>query len=128
MKDCILYIQQKKRGNMDTYNKLLVDMFGEKLSWKEVNQLPKESQMKLMLELGKEIDIANSNISISKLASAIQRSRSGVGGSALTEYECAFCGEKEMWINTTVPKICRKCAKAMATNIVLKKIDILKNC
>lgn len=45
----------------------------------------------------------------------------------MTKYECAFCGEVEIWGNTSVPNICGKCAHKMAENIVLCGMDILKD-
>lgn len=128
MKDFyILNIQQKKKGNMDIYNKLLEDTFGKQLSWKEVQQLDSDKQIDLMLELERRIKIHQSKYDIKKLVTAIQHSRSGAGGCAITEFECAFCGEKELWGNTAVPKICKKCAEKMAKTIVLSRFDLEKD-
>jgi hypothetical protein len=123
----ILRIQQKKKGNMEIYNKLLEDMFGRKLTWKEVKELDSDKQIKLMCELERRIKIEKSPYDIKKLAQAIQHSRGGAGGCAMTEFECAFCGEKEWWSNTAVPRICKKCAEDMARNIVLYGMDIMKD-
>lgn len=123
----ILNIQQKKKGNMEIYNRLLEDMFGRKLTWKEVKELDSNNQIKLMYELERRIKIEKSPYDIKKLARAIQHSRSGVGGCAITEFHCAFCGEKELWGNTAVPRICKKCAENMATHIVLYDMDIMKD-
>jgi hypothetical protein len=123
----IIGIQAKKKGNMDIYNKLLNDMFGKVLSWSEVKELSRDNQMKLMLELKRRIQINESKYDIKKLTRAIQNSRSGIGGSAITQFECAFCGEKESWGSTAVPRICKNCAEKMATNIVLYNMNIEKN-
>lgn len=123
----ILIIQQKKKGNMEIYNKLLEDMFGRKLTWKEVKELDSDKQIKFMCELERRIKIENSPYDIKKLARAIQHSRSGAGGCAITEFKCVFCGEKELWGSTAVPRICKKCAENIATNIVLYGMDIMKD-
>lgn len=123
----ILRIQDKKKGYMDTYRKLLVEMFDKELTWTEVKNLPRENQMKLTLQLERRVKIEKSNYSISKLARAIQYSRSGIGLSAMTEFECAFCGEKEWWGSTAIPRICTKCAEKMAENIVIGNHKIEKD-
>lgn len=123
----IMRLESKKRGNMDIYKKTLRDMFDKELSWNEVKELSREDQMKLTFELDRNIKIAKSPLDISKLARTIQRSRSGAGGCALTEFECSFCGEKEVWSNTNTPNICRKCSTDMATSIVLMEADIFKD-
>lgn len=120
-------IEQKKRGNMDIYKKTLKQIFGEELSWSEVKELPRELQMRLLLTLRDNITESQSPIAINKLARAILNSRSGAGGCAMTEYECAFCGEKETWGNTNVPRICGQCASDMAKNIVLQGMNIMKD-
>jgi len=120
-------IAHKKKGNMDIYNKLLQDIFGRVLSWKEVQELDSEKQIHLMCELEDRITKQQSKYDIQKLARAIQYSRSGAGGCAMTEFECAFCGQKEWWGNTAVPKICKKCAEKMAENIVLCNMTIEKD-
>lgn len=112
---------------MEIYNKLLEDTFGRKLSWNEVKNLDSDNQIHLMVELGKRIKISQSKYDINKLTSAIQHSRSGAGGCAMTEYKCVFCGEKEWWGNTAVPGICKKCAEKMAKVIVLSNFDIEKD-
>lgn len=78
-----------------------------------------------MYELDEVIKLKESPIDVKKLAYAIQHSRSGVGGCALTEYECKFCGTEELWINTATPGICKSCATEMAKYIAKYK-NILK--
>lgn len=123
----ILTIENKKRGNMDVYRTTLNQIFGGELSWSEVKQLSKDDQRRLLITLKDNIAESESPISINKLTRAIQHSRSGIGGSAMTEFECAFCGEKEVWGNTAVPNICGKCASKMAKNIVLQGMNIMKD-
>lgn len=128
MKDFYIdIIAQKKKEDMDIYNKLLQDTFGKILSWKEVQELDRDKQIHLMCELKDRIIKHQSKYDIRKLARAIQNSRSGAGGCAMTEFECAFCEEKEIWDNTAVPKICKKCAEKMAENIVLYNMNLEKN-
>ncbi|MFO1442921.1 hypothetical protein KDN24_06785 [Bacillus sp. Bva_UNVM-123] len=128
MKDWyILSIEGKKRGNMEIYKKTLMDLFAKELSWSEVKKLNNDQQIKLMVTLERNIKIAKSPFDIKKLATAIQHSRSGAGGCAMTKYKCAFCGIEETWGNTAVPKICRNCATKMAEGIVLRGIDIMKS-
>jgi len=103
-----------------------MDIFGKVLSWKEMQEQEKDLLIKMMVQFERAIKIEESPYDIPKLARAIQYSRSGMGGSALTEFECAFCGEIEIWSNTAVPNICRSCSEEMATNIVLYKSDLLK--
>jgi hypothetical protein len=122
----IIGIQAKKKGNMDIYNKLLVEMFGKKLSWKEVKNLPRNDQARLMIKLKEKITTHESEFDIKKLARAIQNSRGGAGGCAITSYKCNFCGSEESWGNTAVPNICYNCAGDMASNIVLYEMDIKK--
>lgn len=122
----ILSIENNKRGNMDVYKKTLKEIFGKELSWSEVKELSRDNQILLLITLKNNITESNSPIAINKLASAIQHSRSGAGGCAMTEYECAFCGEENVWGNTAVPNICGKCAYKMAENIVFSGMDIMK--
>lgn len=124
---CILTIQNHKRGNMDVYRKTLKEVFGQELSWSEVKQLSKENQRRLLITLKNNIAESNSPLAISKLARAILSSRSGIGGSAMTKYKCAFCGEEEIWGSTAVPNICGKCAFKMAENIVIHGYDVFKD-
>jgi hypothetical protein len=127
MKDFYLNsIKAKKRGNKELYEKLILKIFGRKLLWNEVSEANNDQLISLMCELEKEIKIKESQYDISKLARAIQLSRSGAGLCAITEFECLFCGAKENWGNTAIPKICRECSTKMATNIVISKMDILK--
>lgn len=78
------------------------------------------------MELDEAIRLKESPIDVKKLTYAIQHSRGGAGGCAITEFRCKFCDKPEMWSNTNTPGICRDCATEMAKNIA-KYSDILKN-
>lgn len=128
MKDFyIIAIAKKKKGNMEIYNNLLQDTFGVVLSWKEVQELDRYEQMRLMIELSNLIKLKESKLDIEKLTKAIQFSRSGVGFCVMTEFVCVFCGEKETWGNSATPNICGCCAEKMAENIILNGMDIEKD-
>ncbi|MFW6007869.1 MAG: hypothetical protein ACOCP8_01280 [archaeon] len=58
---------------------------------------------------------------------AIQSSRSGIGGSAMTNFICKFCGKEDMWGNTATPNICDECAQLIANYISINFKRILKN-
>lgn len=79
-----------------------------------------------MCDLEDRILLSKSPIDPKKLAKAIQFSRSGAGGCAMTEFTCHFCGEKEWWGNTAVPNICRTCAEKMALSIAKYQPNIFK--
>ncbi|MEK4824516.1 hypothetical protein NSS71_08155 [Niallia sp. FSL W8-0951] len=123
---CINRIQTKKRGNMEIYENVLLKLFNKKLNWNQVKELNKDNLRKLMVTLERDIKIENSKLDIHKLAKAIQTSRSGAGGSAMTSYECKFCGSEAVWVNTAVPNICLDCATQMAENMVAFELDIFK--
>ncbi|MFS1518579.1 hypothetical protein V1503_19260 [Bacillus sp. SCS-151] len=128
MKDWYVYrVQSMKKDNMKVYYDTLMELFNKKLSWNEVENLGRDQIRELTITFENNITMAKSMMDIEKLSSAIQNSRSGAGGCAITEFECAFCGEMESWGNTSTPKICRNCAYKMAKNIMLHKMDILKD-
>lgn len=110
---------------MDLYKETLMDLFNQELSWKDVQGLEKSQLRKLTYTLERKIKLSQSPIDVRKLARAIQSSRSGIGGSAMTPYKCHFCGKEEIWGNTAVPNICIECATKMATNIAMNS-NILK--
>lgn len=122
----IIRIQGQKRGNMKVYDNVLMKLFNKKLNWNQVKELSKDDLRNLTLTLERDIKVEKSKLDIHKLAKAIQNSRSGAGGSAMTSYECKFCGSEEVWVNTAVPNICVDCATQMAENIVVYELDIFK--
>lgn len=122
----ILNIQSFKRGNMDVYNQLLIKKFGKKLAWEDVKALPKKELFDLRWDLEKEIIYKKSPLDVDKLSRAIQSSRSGIGGSAMTKFKCLFCNTEEVWGNTATPDICRQCARDMAKKIILSEMDLFK--
>ena len=68
-----------------------------------------------------------SKYDIHKLARAIQRSQTNlVGLCAMTEFNCALCGQVEIWHNMSVPKMCNTCATKMAENIITRGYDLDK--
>lgn len=122
----ILTLQSKKKSHMNLYKETLIEVMGSELSWKEVEALEKEHIRKITYTLENKIRLQESPIDVKKLARAIQHSRSGVGGRAMTPYTCHFCGKEEIWGNTAVPHICLECATKMATKIAMYNSDILK--
>lgn len=121
-----LNIQNKKKGNLDLYKEAIIDVCGKELSWSEVKTLDRKKQIEILYKLDNKIKIRNSPYDIKKFARALQNSRSGAGGCAMTNFNCAFCGEEEIWSNTAVPKICNKCATKMAEKFVIYGLDIMK--
>lgn len=109
------------------YLQVLDEMFGKEITWDELINLDRYTKMKIAYELDSKITISKSKYSVERLAYAIQHSRSGLGGSAMTMFKCGLCGEEELWTNTAVPNICKGCAEKMARNIVLSKIKIEKD-
>jgi len=119
-------LAQHKKGNMPLYHELLKETFGKELTWKEVQALDKDVLRTLCYDLEERITIHESPYDIKKLAHAIQHSRSGVGGSAITAFTCAFCKKEEWWQNTAVPNICQGCAEKMAKKIIVYNMTITK--
>lgn len=119
-------IKAKKRSYGSIYKALIVETFGKELKWEEVENQESDVLVKLMCELEDRILLSKSPIDPKKMAKAIQFSRSGAGGCAMTEFTCLFCGEKEWWGNTAVPKICRICAEKMALSISKYQPNIFK--
>lgn len=117
----------KKKRNPRVYEDTIIELFDEPLDWGEVEQLENKYLSKLMTTLEKNISIYESPYDLEKLASVIQYSRSGVGLSAMTMYQCKFCEKDEMWGNTATPNICKECARKMAKNIIERGYDIAKN-
>ncbi|OZB98106.1 hypothetical protein [Paenibacillus sp. XY044] len=119
-------VQQKKKGHMTEYETVLNEVFGRVISWEEFKNSDRKLQARVMLKLDEVIKLNESPIDIKKLAYAIQHSRSGVGGCAMTEFECKFCGKEELWGNTNTPGICKDCATNMAKNIAKYNYNIYK--
>lgn len=120
-------IQQMKRGNMAEYETVLNRVFDRLVSWEELKNIDHKMQAKVMRELDEAIKLKESPIDVKKLTRAIQHSRSGAGGCAMTKFQCKFCGEEELWSNTNTPGICKGCAAEMARNIAKYNNDILKD-
>ena len=123
----IMAIQKHKTNNMESYNRVMISLFQRRLSWGEVKELDNDVLIELLSALKKQIAIDQSKYDIEKLAYAIQNSRSGAGGCAMTRYDCLFCGEEEWWGNTATPKICNKCAKQMATRMIVNGSKLEKD-
>ena len=119
-------IEQKKKGNMEVYNEVLLEMFGEVIPWSKVKEQDSDKQISIMCSLERRILLKKSPIDVKKMAKAIQNSRSGAGGCAMTGFTCSLCGNEETWTNTATPKICRGCATEMAQQIAMYHHDILK--
>lgn len=120
-------IERKKEGNQEVFEKVSVEIFGRVLSWEELKEREYDSLLRLMIQLEEAIKMEKSPYDVNKLAYAIQNSRSGMGGCAMTKFNCAFCDTEEMWNNTATPKICKSCAKAMATNIIQYNLSLTKD-
>jgi hypothetical protein len=116
-----------KKGNMLIFRALLNETFGKELTWKEVQALDESVQRTLCYDLEERITIHESPYDIKKLSDAIQHSRSGIGGSAITAFTCAFCEKEEWWENTAVPNICQGCAEKIAKKIIIKGMAIEKD-
>lgn len=114
----LLNYQEK---NNELFNKCLNDVYGkdefdlnEKVDIEKLNFKDKEAGLYYLLKTSFKIKEYN----IKKLAKSIQNSRSGIGGAAITKYECKFCGKEEIWANTATPGICSECAEEMARRMV----------
>lgn len=112
---------------MTEYRNALSKVFGRFISWDELKSTERELQARVMLELDEAIMLKESPFDAKKLARAIQDSRSGVGGCAMREFQCKFCGKEELWSNTNTPGICIECATGMAKNIIKYNLDIMKD-
>lgn len=128
MKD--FYIENIKK-QMDKYEEVFIttikELFGENLSFEEVELLDIDDQRRIMIKLSSNIKVHDSTLDINKLAHAIQDARSGMGGCAMTNYICKLCGSSEIWTSTAIPGICFNCSESIATNIVLQGRDIFKD-
>ena len=93
----------------------------------DVEKMSKQDQGRIYAKVRKEISLLKSPLHVARLAHAIQHSRSGIGGAAMTNFTCKFCGNKEIWGSTAVPHICNGCATNMAESIAIHyKDSILK--
>lgn len=110
----------------ERFDVLSKELFNKVLSTEELQSLDRKQQLEIMMELEEREKIDSSCYDVQKIARAIQNSRSGIGGSAFTPFQCAFCAEEECWHNTAVPNICRKCAESMARTIVVNQYTLEK--
>lgn len=119
-------LEKKKKNHEGLYKEVLHEVVGKEMTWDEVKILGKDQLRTLTYTLSNKIRLYESPIDVNKLAYAIQHSKSGMGGCAMTSFTCGFCGKEEMWSNTAVPNICKGCAKDMATKIAMYHPDLLK--
>lgn len=117
----------KKRKYPSIYKELQREIFGKELNWNQMQEQERDNLRHLLIELENRALLMESPIDPEKLARAIQYSRSGIGGAAMTRYECKLCGTEEVWTNTAVPGICKGCATKMALHIAKHCPDILKD-
>jgi hypothetical protein len=120
-------IQKCQQESPEIYKSTVENLFGNDLSWDEIVIKSNDDLMKLSMLLKNNIELDKSIIDVDKMASMIQSSRSGFGFCAMTEYECHFCGKKEIWRNTNTPGICIDCAKEMANFLAINYERCLKN-
>lgn len=120
-----LYGKKRKHGAI--YKELQREIFGKVLNWEEMQKQESDKLRQLLIDLENRVMLMESPIDPEKLARAIQHSRSGIGGSAMTRYNCKFCGKEEVWTNTAVPGICKGCATEMALHIAKHCPNILKD-
>lgn len=120
-------IKQHSIENEELLKKLAVEALGREINLADLEKEEVDVLRMLMVLLKNQILINKSPYDVHKIGRAIQYSRSGIGGSALTTFTCLFCNEKETWMNTAVPRICKNCAEEMAQNIVLNNEDLLKD-
>lgn len=115
-------IERKKQDHPELYEEMMQNREN-----KNVEEFSSDELITFMVAFEKRIKITESSYDIRKLARAIQHSRSGVGGCAMTPFTCLFCAAEETWGNTATPGICKTCATDMATNIVLQRSEFLKD-
>lgn len=120
-------ISQNKKGNEKVYEETCKELFGRVWSDEELKNASNNDLIKLMCTLKDNVQLSRSPIDVKRMANAIQGSRSGISGCAVTDFECAFCGEIETWANTAVPKICTSCATKMAKKLAQRPEQILKD-
>jgi hypothetical protein len=120
-------IHAKKRKYPELYKEIQKEIFGKTLTWKEMQIQERDILRGMMIKFSDCILYHESPIDVKKLAQAIQHTRSGIGGCAITKYICHFCGSEESWSNTATPGICRGCATKMADNIAKYSPDIFKD-
>ncbi|MBP1309182.1 bacterioferritin-associated ferredoxin [Paenibacillus sp. 1182] len=117
----------KKRKYPGVYKDLQKDFFGKTMPWKIMQEQDIDALRKFMILFSDFVLLHESPIDVDKLTRALQHSRSGIGGCAMTPFRCHFCGAEEVWTNTAVPNICSSCARKMAENIAKNTMDILKD-
>lgn len=119
-------VNEMKAEYPKLFSEATIAVYGREMTIEEVIEGDERDLIDLMCQLRDSIKIEQSPYSIKKLAYAIQNSRSGIAGCVMTEYECAFCGEKNIWGNTATPSICGACSTKMATEMVLQNCHIVK--
>ncbi|WCF11530.1 hypothetical protein NDS46_31730 (plasmid) [Paenibacillus thiaminolyticus] len=116
-----------KRKSPNIYKSLQREVFGSELTWEKMRDQPEDKLRHMTVCLEERILLSVSPIDPEKLAKAIQHSRSGIGGTAMTRYSCKLCRGEDVWTNTATPGICKSCAKKMALNIAKYFPDIFKD-
>ncbi|ADO59926.1 hypothetical protein [Paenibacillus polymyxa] len=117
----------KKRKYPEIYKNLQKGFFGKTMPWKIMQEQDIDALREFMVMFCDFVSLHESPIDVDKLTRAIQHSRSGIGGSAMTPFSCHFCGAEEVWGNTAVPNICSSCARKMAEKIAKCGDNILKD-
>lgn len=123
----LIQIEKNKGKNMKFYTEIIREKYGKDLSWIEVQALDRQEHLAILCKLEEAIKLDQSPYDIEKLSRAIQYSRSGMGGSAMTPYTCHFCGKQDIWTNTAIPNICKDCTDEMAKAIILSGFDLSKS-
>lgn len=123
---CLNDIEKGRKVNEEVVKKVIKEVYGRVLSWKEVNNLEGKELRKLASKITDAIKEYKCPVSTSKLTYIIQSSRSGIGGSAMTKFTCKLCGNTASWGNTATPGICKECAEKIAEYIVINYERVLK--
>lgn len=120
-------IQKKKEEYPKEYEQVMQSLFGKIMTLDALAKIERKQQIEVMCALEEAIKIERSRIDIEYMARAIQRSKSGIGLTVMTDFTCAFCGETETWGNSNVPHICYPCAEEMAKTMAIQNPRILKS-
>lgn len=122
-------IDRVRDTDRELYIEVVKDVLGKFLKWRDVELQDIDTLRVLCIRLETGLKFKESPFDITKLSGAIQNGRSGNGisGQAFTEFKCAFCGDTEMWENTSIPNLCRTCATKIAENIILSGENIFKD-
>jgi hypothetical protein len=122
----IKMIDTKRKSHEEIYLDVVAELWGEIIIWEEIQKKDRSDLRRLLCKLDEGIKMSKSLLDVKKLALAIQHSRSGIGGAAMTPFHCGFCRKVEVWSNTAVPLICTSCATDMAINLISNESDIYK--